>query len=53
MTLHPTTSLLLALVLGGSCGSDGPVGTTNAKRLWFAGPESDLHLSDTEPTTPF
>jgi hypothetical protein len=28
-------------------------GPTNPARLWFSGPESDLHLSDIEPLTPF
>ena len=26
---------------------------TNPGRLWFSGPESDIHLSDVEPLTPF
>jgi hypothetical protein len=26
---------------------------TNPGRLWLSGPESDIHLSDVEPLTPF
>jgi hypothetical protein len=26
---------------------------TNPRQLWFAGPESDLHLDDIEPQVPF
>jgi hypothetical protein len=28
-------------------------GPANPRQLWFAGPESDLHLSDIEPQVPF
>jgi hypothetical protein len=28
-------------------------GATNPARLWLTGPESDIHLSDLEPLTPF
>ncbi len=27
--------------------------STNPRRLWLTGPESDIHLSDVEPATPF
>jgi hypothetical protein len=55
---HPRMFLLLTLAtLGASCragaGAGEPDGTTNPGRLWFAGPESNLHLSAVEPTTPF
>ena len=34
---------------------DGSVdaGATNPARLWLVGPESDIHLGDVEPLTPF
>ena len=45
----------LARDLGIDMGVDATVdaGAGNAGRLWFHGPESDLHLSDVEPETPF
>jgi major membrane immunogen (membrane-anchored lipoprotein) len=45
---------LVAVVLLGACGSsDKPESTVNPKRLWMTGPESNMHLAEAEPDTPF
>jgi hypothetical protein len=38
---------------GVESGATPDTAAANPGRLWFAGPESDLHLSDVEPLTPF